>query len=52
MAQMKARRYAEDAEEVREQGMDIGDYDYIDHLYHCPMVDWVRQGKVLKKLKD
>ena len=52
MKQMKDRRYHEDAEEVREQGMDIGDYDYIDSLYHCPMVDWVRQGKVLKKLKD
>ena len=32
--------------------MDIGDYNFIDDLLHCPMVNWVAQGKVLKKVKN
>lgn len=34
-------------------GMDIGDYDFIDNnLIHCPMADWVKQGKVLSAVKN
>ena len=40
-------------DEVEAMGMDIGDYDYIDqHLYHCPAVNWVKQGKVLNTVKN
>jgi len=45
---MKSTRFGDDPDEVAELGMDIGDYDYIDKLYRCPVVDWVKQGKVQK----
>ena len=45
-------RWSEREEEVAELGMDIGDYSFIDSLLHCPMVDWVAQGKVLQTVKD
>ena len=33
--------------------MDIGDYEYIDKkLIHCPLVNWVESGAVLKELKN
>lgn len=32
--------------------MDIGDYQFIDDLLHCPAVDWVKQGKILKEVKN
>jgi hypothetical protein len=35
------QRYKENPEDVASMGMDIGDYDYIDKLFHCPIVNWV-----------
>jgi hypothetical protein len=33
--------------------MDIGDYEYIDKkLIHCPIVNWIESGAVLKELKN
>lgn len=49
---MKSTRFGDDPDEVAELGMDIGDYDYIDKLYRCPVVDWVKQGKVQKQVKN
>lgn len=47
------QRYHEAVDEVDGMGMDIGDYEFIDKkLIHCPMVDWVRQGKVLSRVKN
>ena len=45
-------RWEERPEEVERLGMDIGDYSFIDSLMHCPMANWVAQGKVLATLKD
>ena len=38
----REERYKERPLDVERLGMDIGDYDYIDGLFHCPMVDWVQ----------
>ena len=50
--QQHGERWVEDPDEVAMMGMDIGDYQYIDSIMHCPMVDWVQQGKLLKQLKN
>lgn len=50
---LSKQRHMEDADEVADSGMDIGDYDFIDkHLVHCPAVDWVELGMVLPTLKN
>jgi len=42
---IQQERYEEDLESAKEDGLDIGDYKWIDdNLYHCPMVDWVKTG--------
>jgi len=33
-------------------GMEIGDYDFLDSILHCPAANWVEQGMVLEKLKN
>lgn len=45
-------RWEEDPERVTQLGMDIGDYEFIDKLIHCPAVNWVEQGKILKQVKN
>lgn len=50
--QWSKQRWEENPDEVERLHMDIGDYAYIDSLVHCPVVDWVKAGKVLPKLKN
>ena len=39
---LASQRHIENADDVADSGMDIGDYDFIDqHLFHCPSVNWV-----------
>lgn len=50
---IEQERYEEDLESAKEDGLDIGDYKWIDdNLYHCPMVDWVKTGQVNPILKN
>lgn len=47
------KRFEEDYEAAREDGLDVGDYSFIDNqLFHCPIADWVSMGQVVPKIKN
>ena len=43
-------RYPEN--HISDEGLDVGDYEYLDNMKHCPAVDWVMDGKVLPQVKN